>query len=244
MLGTRSGTPSRSTAEVTAVSRARAAAAWPGALVSSAFTAAQTARELLEWAAARVSPEQQRERQQLDAQLGALERQRQQTHETLMQSQRRAAFDALYARNYAHPFERAVVQKMGRTRAVSAQLEDALALRALGLQQAGEPRRQSRDFGVDLGDRAPADREPAADVLARVERMRLNPVRRQTNRMRGEHLSSKGGSSTEFADPFNTQAGFTPAGSFGFAVTFPTPAPSTRPARIPIATCSVTSAPL
>lgn len=38
------------------------------------------------------------------------------------------------------------------------------------------------------------------DVLARVERMRLNPVRRQTNRTRGEHLSSKGGSSTEFAD--------------------------------------------
>lgn len=42
-------------------------------------------------------------------------------------ARRRAAFDALYARNYAHPFERAVVQKMGRTRAVSAQLEDALA---------------------------------------------------------------------------------------------------------------------
>jgi uncharacterized protein (DUF58 family) len=38
------------------------------------------------------------------------------------------------------------------------------------------------------------------DVLARVERMRLNPRRRQTNRMRGEHLSSKGGSSIEFAD--------------------------------------------
>ncbi len=38
------------------------------------------------------------------------------------------------------------------------------------------------------------------DVLARVERMRLNPIRRQTNRMRGEHLSSKGGTSTEFAD--------------------------------------------
>ena len=38
------------------------------------------------------------------------------------------------------------------------------------------------------------------DVLARVERMRLNPVRRQTNRMRGEHLSSKGGTSIEFAD--------------------------------------------
>lgn len=38
------------------------------------------------------------------------------------------------------------------------------------------------------------------DVLARVERMRLNPLRRQTNRTRGEHLSSKGGSSIEFAD--------------------------------------------
>ncbi|REJ91153.1 MAG: DUF58 domain-containing protein [Planctomycetota bacterium] len=38
------------------------------------------------------------------------------------------------------------------------------------------------------------------DVLARVERMRLNPIRRQTNRMRGEHLSSKGGTSIEFAD--------------------------------------------
>lgn len=38
------------------------------------------------------------------------------------------------------------------------------------------------------------------EVLARVERMRLNPIRRQTNRMRGEHLSSKGGASIEFAD--------------------------------------------
>jgi uncharacterized protein (DUF58 family) len=38
------------------------------------------------------------------------------------------------------------------------------------------------------------------DVLARVERMRVNPRRRQTNRMRGEHLSSKGGTSIEFAD--------------------------------------------
>jgi uncharacterized protein (DUF58 family) len=38
------------------------------------------------------------------------------------------------------------------------------------------------------------------DVLARVERMRLNPRRRQTNRMRGEHLSSKGGTSIEFVD--------------------------------------------
>jgi uncharacterized protein (DUF58 family) len=38
------------------------------------------------------------------------------------------------------------------------------------------------------------------DVLARVERMRLNPLRRQTNRMRGEHLASKGGSSIEFSD--------------------------------------------
>lgn len=38
------------------------------------------------------------------------------------------------------------------------------------------------------------------DVLHRVERMRLNPVNRKTNRMRGEHLRGKGGSSTEFAD--------------------------------------------
>ena len=38
------------------------------------------------------------------------------------------------------------------------------------------------------------------DVLARVERMRLNPLRRRTNRMRGEHLSGKGGSSIEFSD--------------------------------------------
>lgn len=38
------------------------------------------------------------------------------------------------------------------------------------------------------------------DVLARVERMRLNPTRRLTNRSRGEHLAGKGGASTEFAD--------------------------------------------
>ncbi|HET7844515.1 MAG TPA: DUF1501 domain-containing protein [Xanthomonadales bacterium] len=41
-------------------------------------------------------------------------------------ARRRAAFDALYARSYAHPFERAWVQKMSRTREVSAQLESAL----------------------------------------------------------------------------------------------------------------------
>ena len=38
------------------------------------------------------------------------------------------------------------------------------------------------------------------DVLARVERLRLNPRRRRTNRMRGEHLSGKGGTSIEFSD--------------------------------------------
>ena len=38
------------------------------------------------------------------------------------------------------------------------------------------------------------------DVLARLERLRLNPVRRQTNRTQGEHLSGKGGASIEFAD--------------------------------------------
>ncbi|HVJ85644.1 MAG TPA: DUF58 domain-containing protein [Caulifigura sp.] len=38
------------------------------------------------------------------------------------------------------------------------------------------------------------------DVLARVERMRLAPVKRLTNRQRGEHLSDKGGTSVDFAD--------------------------------------------
>ncbi|QDT35209.1 DUF58 domain-containing protein [Thalassoglobus polymorphus] len=38
------------------------------------------------------------------------------------------------------------------------------------------------------------------DVLARAERMRLNPLRRRTNRMRGEHMSGKGGTSIEFSD--------------------------------------------
>ncbi|MEM9703894.1 MAG: DUF58 domain-containing protein [Planctomycetota bacterium] len=38
------------------------------------------------------------------------------------------------------------------------------------------------------------------DVLGRLERVRLQPVRRLTNPSRGEHLAGKGGSSTEFAD--------------------------------------------
>ena len=38
------------------------------------------------------------------------------------------------------------------------------------------------------------------DSLARLGRMRLQPQRRRTNRSRGEHLSGKGGSSTEFSD--------------------------------------------
>lgn len=38
------------------------------------------------------------------------------------------------------------------------------------------------------------------DLLHRVERLRINPNRRLTSRMRGEHLSGRGGSSTEFAD--------------------------------------------
>lgn len=37
-------------------------------------------------------------------------------------------------------------------------------------------------------------------ALARLERMRLCPIRRLTNRSRGEHLSGKGGTSTEFSD--------------------------------------------
>lgn len=37
-------------------------------------------------------------------------------------------------------------------------------------------------------------------TLSRVERMRLAPLRRLTNRSRGEHLAGKGGTSTEFND--------------------------------------------
>lgn len=37
-------------------------------------------------------------------------------------------------------------------------------------------------------------------VLARLERLRLNPARRLTNRSRGEHLAGKGGTSNDFAD--------------------------------------------
>jgi uncharacterized protein (DUF58 family) len=37
-------------------------------------------------------------------------------------------------------------------------------------------------------------------TLSRLERMRLNPRRRLTNRSRGEHQSGKGGTSTEFVD--------------------------------------------
>lgn len=38
------------------------------------------------------------------------------------------------------------------------------------------------------------------DVLGRVERMRVTPLRRKTNRTHGEHLSGKGGTSIEFSD--------------------------------------------
>jgi uncharacterized protein (DUF58 family) len=37
-------------------------------------------------------------------------------------------------------------------------------------------------------------------TLARLERLRLNPHHRQTNRSQGEHLAGKGGTSTEFSD--------------------------------------------
>ena len=40
----------------------------------------------------------------------------------------------------------------------------------------------------------------ANETLARVERMRLHPNRRRTNRTRGEHLSGKGGASVDFVD--------------------------------------------
>ena len=44
-------------------------------------------------------------------------------------------------------------------------------------------------------------------TLARVERMRLLPRRRLTNRSRGEHLAGKGGTSTEFNDYRDYAAG-------------------------------------
>lgn len=44
-------------------------------------------------------------------------------------------------------------------------------------------------------------------TLNQIERMRLKPLRRLTNRSRGEHLSGKGGSSTDFADYRDYAAG-------------------------------------
>ena len=44
-------------------------------------------------------------------------------------------------------------------------------------------------------------------TLNQIERMRLKPIRRLTNRSRGEHLSGKGGSSTDFADYRDYAAG-------------------------------------
>ena len=44
-------------------------------------------------------------------------------------------------------------------------------------------------------------------LLNQIERMRLKPIRRLTNRSRGEHLSGKGGSSTDFADYRDYAAG-------------------------------------
>jgi uncharacterized protein (DUF58 family) len=44
-------------------------------------------------------------------------------------------------------------------------------------------------------------------TLSRVERMRLLPLRRLTNRSRGEHLAGKGGASTEFNDYRDYSAG-------------------------------------
>ena len=44
-------------------------------------------------------------------------------------------------------------------------------------------------------------------LLSRVERMRLLPMKRRTNRSRGEHLAGKGGTSTEFNDYRDYAAG-------------------------------------
>ena len=43
--------------------------------------------------------------------------------------------------------------------------------------------------------------------LARLERMRINAARLFTNRSRGEHLSSRGGTSNEFSDYRDYSAG-------------------------------------
>ncbi|MEZ6126556.1 MAG: DUF58 domain-containing protein [Planctomycetaceae bacterium] len=44
-------------------------------------------------------------------------------------------------------------------------------------------------------------------LMRSIERMRLRPLRRLTNRSRGEHLAGKGGSSTDFADYRDYAAG-------------------------------------
>jgi len=53
-----------------------------------------------------------------------------------------------------------------------------------------------------VSDTAPSQLTTLFDnsTLNQIERMRLKPNRRLTNRARGEHLSGKGGSSTDFAD--------------------------------------------
>ena len=53
-----------------------------------------------------------------------------------------------------------------------------------------------------MSDTAPSQLTTLFDnsTLNQIERMRLKPNRRLTNRARGEHLSGKGGSSTDFAD--------------------------------------------
>ena len=38
------------------------------------------------------------------------------------------------------------------------------------------------------------------ELLAYVERLRIHPMRRRTNRAQGEHLAGKGGSSIELSD--------------------------------------------
>lgn len=60
---------------------------------------------------------------------------------------------------------------------------------------------------MDLSSKAQFTSLLDNDVLARLERMRLSPRRRLTNRSRGEHLSGKGGTSTEFTDYRNYVAG-------------------------------------
>ncbi|MCA9063887.1 MAG: DUF58 domain-containing protein [Planctomycetaceae bacterium] len=81
----------------------------------------------------------------------------------------------------------------------------------------GNPSASSDASAVSTGNAVPKGAGRAAGaqltslfsnhLLNRIERMRLKPLRRLTNRSRGEHLAGKGGHSTDFADYRDYAAG-------------------------------------